>query len=122
MTPDVGSPDWILQKNQKLKILRTESHLQILPLEFGVDLDEDDRSFTLRIDSTGASLVQGITSTCEVHAKISTQTAEQISSGQISAAEAISEGNIKISGNIGILLRSSDLMAGLALALQDQTE
>lgn len=118
MTTGVGTPDWISKNNEYLRSLETEVSTQFLPFEFGIELKEDNHSFTLRIESTEVKLVPGITSSCEVMAKLSSQTAEQINQGEISVAEAISDGEIKISGNLTKLLESHTLLSQLAASLQ----
>lgn len=122
MTIKVGSTNWISENNKTLQTLETGAFTQLLPFEFGIELEENSYSFTLLIETTGVKIVPGITSSCEVIAKLPNQIAEKINRGDIFVADAISEGVIKISGNVSKLLESNALLSHFASSLQSALE
>jgi putative sterol carrier protein len=120
MTNDVGTPEWIEKNNLILSRLETSDDANITPIELGVELSSFDRQFTLCIDNTGVQIKIGLTPRCNLRIKIPDEIASEIHEGTLSVAEAISNGEIKVAGDINTLMQSSGTFSQLSKALQNK--
>lgn len=120
MTNDVGTPEWIEKNNLILSRLETSDDANMTPIELGVELSSLDRQFTLHIDDTGVQIKNGISPRCNLRIKIPDATASEIHQGTLSVAEAITNGEIKIAGDINALMQSSGTLSQLSKALQNK--
>lgn len=119
MTNDVGTPEWIKKNNSILSRLEPSDDANIRPVELGVELSSSDRRFTLSIDNKGVQIKNGISPQCNLKIKIPDAVASEIHQGTLSVAEAISNGEIKIVGDINALMESSGTFAELSKVLQN---
>lgn len=120
MTNEVGTPGWIDKNNLILSRLEPSDDTSLVPIELGIELSSIERQFTLYIDDAGVQITNGISPGCNLRLKISDAVASEIHRGTLSVAEAISNGEIKIVGDINALMESSGTFSQLSKALQNK--
>ncbi|MDA8081082.1 MAG: hypothetical protein M0Z96_05670 [Actinomycetota bacterium] len=119
MGEQIGSKQWISDSNEILSrlssgIIETQNNFCI---EVKFRSEGGNTSFSLIIGPHGARLEAGTGIKCRVSLLVDRRVAAELSDGSKTIAEAISNGDIKINGNINELVNAGDLLAGLAKAL-----
>lgn len=117
MELEIGSDKWLETNNAIVSASPEESGDFALGIEISDGLDT--RAYSLIIERGSKRLESGIAETCPVRLKISKSVADQLHSGTRSVADAISNGEIKISGHAETLIGAGGILSVLSKALQD---
>lgn len=120
MTEQVGSIEWIEKCNLLLgRLPEIEQEQPIDNFYMGINLlgEPEELSFSLAVGPKGARLERGINDNCKVWVKLEGGVARQLHGGILPVSEAISQGTIKISGDIDTLVNASSHLSTLSSAL-----
>lgn len=113
MDEHIGSPGWIARVNTSLAQIEMPGEDSIEPICIGIELSGEAGldDFSLVIAQGKARLKPGIDPTCPLRLKMDGPAAREIHLGTLSIAEAISQGRIKIAGDMEFLLKSGHSLA-----------
>lgn len=112
---EIGSDEWLKTNN---------AFISVLPGEFGdfslgIEISDgpETQMYSLIIEHGTPRLESGIPETCPIRLKITKTVAGRLHRGTTSVAEAISNGDIKISGHAETLINSGEILSVLSRAL-----
>lgn len=124
MAAEIGTPEWIDESNRALRMLRFDTRPEQQELTVIVKITSKNAlaSYALTLGKEGPRLQSASDVADGVVLSMDRKVADELHSGARSVSDAISEGEIKLGGQVEMLIRAGDMLSQLAKALTQLLE